>query len=158
MVVRVSALSWTPSSSTSMYSGARVFANPSQSFFLIKSQPAFSFAMISASETAPVDFVPVPLFALAVLALVVTLLFPGGAVVHAAARIERDTRTRIFFMIELLSLQWSIVLGGSMSKRGCSQGVRDQVCGFRAHKCRQRGRPRPDVPVMIAVRLASKGP
>src|SRR5437773_4863091 len=143
MFVRVLVRSWTPSFSTSMYSGASVLPNPSQSFFLTESQAAFSFAMMSDSETAPVDFVSAPLFALAVLAFAVTSLFPEGAVAQAAARIDRDTRTRIFFMIGLLRCRGRLCRGFYVKTRPQSRVARvaSEFAGL--VNAAERGRPRP---------------
>src|ERR1041385_4105939 len=86
------AISETPVELTPKYSGASDFLKASASFSLKASQAPFSFAMSSASDGAAADFIS-PLFVLAVM-----LLLPVGSVVHAAATINIDTSTRIFFI------------------------------------------------------------
>src|SRR5437868_13625535 len=76
------ALSYTPSSSTSIKSLASNFPSASQSFFLIASHPAFSLAMISASEGAAVDFISPPLFAFDMVSLFPRRLRGAGSHSH----------------------------------------------------------------------------
>src|ERR1044072_7894645 len=97
----VAALSITPVSRTSMYSGATSLPKASASFLRNVSHAAFSFAMMSASEGGAVVFVSADLFAFAFAFAIVSLL-PAGCVAQAAARISRDTNARIFFILKLL--------------------------------------------------------
>src|SRR5437870_5373165 len=101
-----------------MKSGANSFPNASQSFFLTASHPAFSLAMMSASD-GPVDFISPALFAFEVI-----FVFPGGAV-QAIAKIKSGTRAKIFFISEppwLKLLERGVV---SIAKCHISQGYLD---------------------------------
>ena len=55
--------------------------------------------MMSDSDTMAKDLVSSPLLAFAEFAFAVTSLLPEGVLLHAAAAIKRDARTRIFFMM-----------------------------------------------------------
>src|SRR5438128_4891720 len=76
-----------------MKSLASIFPSASQSFFLIASHPAFSLAMMSASDGAAVDFISPLLFAFDMVSL-----FPGGCVAHAPTATRKHTSARIFFI------------------------------------------------------------
>src|SRR6266567_6244422 len=110
-----------------MKSLARSFPNPSQSFFLIASQPAFSLAIKSASDAPAVDFVSAVVF---VFAFEVMLVFPVGAV-QAASTVRNETSASIFFMSHN-SVRWiEKPCDASMPNLSLRQGPRTNLIDSR---------------------------